>query len=77
MTTSEIDSINRTRLDTWRKHLTAGHSTPIILLGVGHDAVSGQWCVCTLEDDCMPDADLVAALRGVATRSSARHQGHP
>ena len=67
MIKAEIDAINRQRLDDWRKRLTSEHATPLILLGVGHDHLNGQWCICTLEEEGgLSDREIVAALRGVA-----------
>lgn len=45
----------------WLEDCVAAHSTPMLLLCVGHDHVSGEVHVMTLKD--MNDADLSALLR--------------
>lgn len=42
MTRKEVYDINKERLNGWLHRLTNQHSTAQILVGVGHDQVSGQ-----------------------------------
>jgi hypothetical protein len=61
MTKSEIELINVERLDGWEKQLTEHHATPILLVGVGHDHVSGKIHICVNED--FPDQHIQTFLR--------------
>lgn len=49
MTEARIRAINRDRLSSWERKLTQSHATPALLLGIGHDHVSGQVHVCVCE----------------------------
>ncbi len=42
MDESEIQNICKTRLESWANILKEHHCTPGILIGIGHDHVSGQ-----------------------------------
>lgn len=44
------EQITDERLDRWKKRLSESHSTPILLMGVGHDHVFGRPVLCTTED---------------------------
>lgn len=50
MKRQEIFKINEERLKGWNKRLTNVHSTPVFMLGVGHDHNLGQLTVLTTED---------------------------
>jgi hypothetical protein len=50
MTRAQIGSINSKRLASWADKLTSAHATPQLLLGVGHDHVSGQVSVIVCEE---------------------------
>jgi len=56
----DIHQITRDRLDSWLIRLVEQHSTPVLLLGVGHDHRSGQLTVITLEG--LPDQDVETFL---------------
>ena len=43
------EQITDERLDRWKKRLSESHATPIALIGIGHDHVSGQRVLCTVE----------------------------
>lgn len=43
----DVTRITTERLESWRKQLIDAHATPVILLGVGHDHVTGQINVIT------------------------------
>jgi hypothetical protein len=59
--TVPVEAITHERLARWERKLAGEHATPILLLGVGHDHVSGQLVICTCEE--VSDAQLVAFLR--------------
>lgn len=65
MTRAEILAINRDRLERWGTWLTNQHATALVLIGVGHDHVSGRLRVCQLEDG-PADRELALLLRAVA-----------
>jgi hypothetical protein len=44
------ERITDERLARWKLKLSLSHATPMVLLGVGHDAHSGQLVVCTLDE---------------------------
>lgn len=50
MERSEIEQINRERLEGWRRKLVESHATPILLVGVGHDEKKGLCVLCTTEE---------------------------
>jgi hypothetical protein len=50
MDKKELRCICQGRLDAWLNHLVQEHSTPAILIGVGHDQKSGQLVLISLED---------------------------
>jgi len=62
MDSEEIRSICAERLGKWQERLVSEHSTPVLLLGVGHDSKKGQMVVVTLED--MSDNDLFLFVDG-------------
>ncbi len=53
--------ITSTRLASWQKKLDGSHATPVLLVGVGHDHVSGRTIVITTED--MPIGELKLFLQ--------------
>lgn len=65
--TVDVGAIARERLDRWKQDCVGDHVTPMLMVAVGHDHVSGAVHVYTLED--IPDRDLVlfltAVLRGL------------
>ncbi|KKN32047.1 hypothetical protein LCGC14_0817710 [marine sediment metagenome] len=46
MTDKELTEIFNERISEWRDRVISLHSTPIILLAVGHDDLSGQFVLC-------------------------------
>jgi len=62
MRTDEIETIGRDRLEGWRKRLVDEHSTPILLVGVGHDHRTGQIVLCIPEE--MTDVEVMHFLEG-------------
>jgi hypothetical protein len=58
---TEIAAICDERLGRWKQRLIEQHSTPLVMLAVGHDQKSGQLLVLTLEE--VSEHTLVRALR--------------
>lgn len=54
------ESITQERLRSWSRRLAEQHSTPLALIGIGHDSKVGQLVVLTVED--VDDDTLVASL---------------
>lgn len=50
MNNSKIQEISCERLQRWTFKLFSEHSTPAILIGIGHDHKSGQITVCVPEN---------------------------
>jgi len=50
MNNTQIDSISKQRLYSWKEKLNAEHATPVLLLGVGHDHNNGKIVICVTED---------------------------
>lgn len=74
MKREQINKINVERLTRWKDRLNEQHSTPIMLLGVGHDQKEGQLVVLVTEE--RTDAEILLfmeeALR-VARASYAKN----
>ena len=62
MNDTEIETICRDRLGGWTKRLVEEHSTPILLVGVGHDHKTGQVVLCMPEE--MTDLEVMHFLEG-------------
>jgi len=58
----EIEAICKERLGNWQGRLVNEHSTPVLLLGVGHDHKMGQVVLCTTED--MSDLEIINFVQG-------------
>lgn len=50
MTAGEIATINEKRLRGWQNMMNEHHSTAAILIGMGHDQVSGEIHICIPEN---------------------------
>lgn len=50
MNDDRIRQICKDRLAMWTDDLVGDHSTPVLLLGVGHDDKEGIITICTVED---------------------------
>lgn len=61
MKSERVDEINKIRLFGWRKQLTKQHSTPVMLVGVGHDHNSGQVTLLVTEE--MNDQEILLFLK--------------
>jgi hypothetical protein len=56
-----VRKINHERLGRWEKRLNENHSTPVVLVGVGHDQVKGRVMVLTTEE--RTDEEVILFLR--------------
>lgn len=56
-----VSKITHERLGRWEKRLVSSHATPALLLGIGHDHVSGQIVLCVTEEKT--DAEIIAFLQ--------------
>ena len=57
----DVKRITDERLQGWAKQLVNVHATPVLLLGVGHDHVSGQVHIVVTEN--MTPAQIRAFLK--------------
>jgi len=60
MTKDEIEKINRECLARWAQQLADGHSTPLLVIGIGHDERAGELHVVTLENAEFDNRTLAA-----------------
>lgn len=77
ITSAEIRDICAERLGRWTDRLVEQHSTPLVLLGVGHDGKSGQLTICTPEE--ITDTDAMVFLEGalkIFRKNQAGQGGH-
>ncbi|HYC27724.1 MAG TPA: hypothetical protein VEB42_02895 [Chitinophagaceae bacterium] len=56
-----VKAINDERMTAWKTRLNRVHSTPVLLIGIGHDHNSGQMHVIATED--MTKEHIVLFLR--------------
>ena len=56
-----IEKINQERLASWGRRLAENHATPLLLVGVGHGARSGQINLCVCAED-LPVEDVRAMV---------------
>lgn len=61
MDRKKIHAINVERLSRWKDQLVNHHSTPLLLLGIGHDDQCGELHVCVTED--LTNAELLLFLK--------------
>jgi hypothetical protein len=61
MNDRDIDDICTERLGRWKKLLIQEHSTPVLLVAVGHDHKKGQLTLVTTED--ITDQQLLTFMR--------------
>jgi hypothetical protein len=57
----DTKKITHERLGRWGKKLATSHATPALLLGIGHDHVSGQVVICVTED--RTDQEIILFLQ--------------
>jgi len=62
MTREDILTLCRERMANWMEYLASKHATPAVIVGVGHDHVSGVLFVCCPQD--MPESMLLDMMRG-------------
>jgi len=63
MNLNELGLILEERFLGWTKKLIAEHATPVLLLGVGHDAAEGKIVVLVVDDPLIGQAEIAAMLR--------------
>jgi hypothetical protein len=56
-----VVGITQDRLAQWALRLETSHATPVLLVGVGHDHVSGQIVICVTEE--RTDKEILALLK--------------
>ncbi len=61
-TAEQLKEWNRERLDLWAARMLQENSTPVLLLGVGHGAKSGQLTVCIPQEIPAETIELVVAF---------------
>ena len=62
MSKVEVKPINYERMNRWKDRLNENDSTPVILVGVGHNKVKGRLFVLCTED--RTDEEVIAFLEG-------------
>jgi hypothetical protein len=62
MTRDELKKINYERMTSWKERLNENYSTPVILLGIGHNSVEGRLFVLCTEE--LPHQDMIIFLQG-------------
>lgn len=60
MSKVEVKPINHERLGRWKDRLNENESTPVLLIGIGHNKVKGKIMVLTTED--RTDEDIIVLL---------------
>lgn len=60
MSKVEVKPINYERMNRWKDRLNENDSTPVILVGVGHNSVLGRIMVLCTED--RTDQEVIAFL---------------
>jgi hypothetical protein len=66
VTRTEIQKIGAARLAEWLCLLVKDHATPVLLVGVGHDARVGATSVCVPEG--FSDAEILGFLKGAVAK---------
>jgi hypothetical protein len=66
VTNAQIETITRDRLTRWGYRVLDDHATPLVLVGIGHDAAAGRVSVYTVDEPEMTDAAIAAFLRKAA-----------
>lgn len=74
MTRDRLHTIVEARLAEWNRDLVADHSTPLLLLGVGHDHKSGSLSLCHVKD--MDRGQVVAFLLAAAEMLLKGEEAH-
>ncbi len=75
MTERECFRICRERLEGWRDNLVKEHTTPLLLIGVGHDDQAGHATLLTTED--VSHENLLAVVRGTLRLLESGHWRSP
>ena len=62
MNEAEIRDICDERLSAWEELLVKNHATPALLVGLGHDATSGQIHLLTVDDITLEQMQIFLAF---------------
>lgn len=68
MTKKELAAITVERLEGWGRVIVENHATPMLLVGVGHDHVSGNLHLCIPEDTPISNHEYALILRNIAAQ---------
>jgi hypothetical protein len=63
MTPEKIRAITVARLAGWTEKLVGDHATPVLLIGFGHDAHTGEIVLIVVDDPAFDDPVIAACLR--------------
>jgi hypothetical protein len=63
MTPEEIRALTAARLAGWTEKLVGDHATPVLLIGFGHDAHSGEIVLIVVDEDAFDNHVIAACLR--------------
>jgi hypothetical protein len=58
-----VKEITDLRLADWTQRLVAENSTPLLMLGIGHEEKSGQFTLLTVEDEAVDTDTLIGLLK--------------
>lgn len=61
MAKTEVRPINHERMNRWKDRLNENESTPVLLVGVGHNKVAGRLFVLCTED--RTDEEVIIFLK--------------
>jgi len=71
MQRSQINKINVDRLTSWKNRLNEQHSTPMMLVGVGHDHKSGELMILVTEE--RTDYEILLLMREALRMLEQQH----
>jgi len=76
VTAEEIRAVCQDRLaGRWTEKLVAEHATPVVLVGVGHDARKGTLVICAVEEPSVTNRVIAGFLRDAAIQLDPAHVG--
>lgn len=71
MQRAQINKINVDRLTSWKNRLNEHHSTPMLLVGVGHDHKQGELMVLVTEE--RTDYEILLLMREALRMLEQQH----
>lgn len=75
MTESDRDAAIAERFAVWRRRLQEEDGTPLICIGIGHNANLGTKILLTLDEPDLTEEVLAAFLRDAAMQLDPRQRG--